>query len=401
MIALEKDLGKEAFESYASEILIVKRTLRFTYRNMAKWAKPKKVRPSLLMFGKKSRILVEPKGNVLIIGPYNYPVQLTLVPLITAIASGNTVMIKPSERTLNTSYVIKEMLEEIFPWEYISVEIGGVELNETLLSYPYDLIFFTGSEKVGKIVMEKAAKNLSPVILELGGKSPAIVLDDANLKTAAKRIAWGSYLNGGQTCVAPDYVLVDESIASDFVALLIKETEAMFSNFPYKMLDEARLKSYLIENEDLIVHGGMKEGKLVPTILFGEVRGSITKDEIFGPILPVIPIKNMESIQTCLELNPYPLALYVFSGNKNKIKQIINYNRFGGGMVNDTILHLVNESLPFGGVRTSGIGSYHGKYGFESFSNLKSIVYASKVIGTPFMYPPYKEKLTWFRKFFF
>lgn len=354
-----------------------------------------------MLFAKQSYVYTEPKGTVLIIGPFNYPVQLTLVPLISAIAAGNTVMLKPSEQSPQTASTIKEMLDEVFPDEYVSVHLGGKALNEELIKLPYDLIFFTGSQKVGKIIMQQASHNLTPVILELGGKSPAVVLHDANLATAAKRIVWGAFLNGGQTCVAPDYVLVEESISNDFLDLVKIEMKTMFASFNYKILDEKRLQSYLNENKDSMIAGGLKDHLIQPTILFGDIKGAILEDEIFGPILPIIPIKNTDSIEGYLQKNPYPLAFYVFTKDLKKAKSMMNRYQFGGGMINDTVLHLVDERIPFGGIRTSGLGSYHGKIGFDAFSHKKSVVISSHRINTPFMYPPYKNKLSWFKKIFF
>ena len=406
--ALEKDLGKAEFESYTSEVLIVKRTLRQHIKKTKTWSKTKRKRSNMLLFGKSSKVYTRPKGVVLIISPFNYPVQLSLLPLITAIAAGNTAVLKLSAKTINTAKVLKEMLDLIFSDEYIKVYIGEKEITSKLLEENFDLIFFTGSPQVGKIVMEKASKHLTPVILELGGKSPAIVLKDADLKLAAERIAWGKFMNAGQTCVAPDYVLIDEAIISDFKEIMIETLENFYGldaldNNDYASIvsveDLNRQVSFL--DGEQIIYGGKTKGlKLEPTLVLNtSLESRLMNEEIFGPILPILSIKKDQDIFPIIERNPNPLALYVFTKNKNKAKRIMDKIPFGGGMINDTILHLANESIPFGGIKSSGMSMYHGKYGFDNFSHKQSVVRSSS-IRIPFIYPPYGERLNWFKKIF-
>lgn len=407
LLALESDLGKAQLESYTSEVLIVKRTLRQYIKNTPKWSEPRNVGSNILMFGKKSKVYPEPRGTVLIISPFNYPVQLSLVPLMTAIASGNTAVLKLSSRTPKTAVVLKKMLDEIFEGNFVKTYIGEKEITSQLLNESFDLIFFTGSPKVGKIVMKAAAEHLTPVILELGGKSPAIVLEDARLDSAAERIVWGKFINAGQTCVAPDYVLIDEKIKEKFITKLEEKIEAFYGKNPLESKDLASLidenelnrQKELLKDQTVVYGGKTNDLKMEPTLIkTDDFKSRILNEEIFGPILPIVSYKREKDIYEIIDRNPNPLALYVFSKDVKYASEMMSKISFGGGMINDTVMHLANEDLPFGGVRTSGLSSYHGKYGFDNFSHLKSVVESSK-FKIPFLYPPYKIDIKLFKKF--
>lgn len=405
--ALESDLGKAHFESYTSEILIVKRTLKQYFKNTRKWSDPRQVGSNLLSIGKKSKVYPEPRGTVLIISPFNYPVQLSLVPLITAIASGNTAIVKLSAKTPKTAEVLKKILDETFEGKYIKTYIGEKEITSQLLSESFDLIFFTGSPHVGKIVMKAAAEHLTPVILELGGKSPAIVLEDAKLDLAAERIVWGKCINAGQTCVAPDYVLVDEKIKEKFTKKLIEKINKFYGDNPLEsndlpsLIDDKELKRQknLLEGVT-IIHGGKTQGlKMEPTLVeVNDFDSRLMTEEIFGPILPIVTFQKEKDIYQIVNKHPNPLALYVFTKDIDYAQEMMSKISFGGGMINDTVMHLANESLPFGGVRKSGMSAYHGKYGFDNFSHLKSVVISSR-FKIPFLYPPYKINVSIFKRF--
>lgn len=408
LMALEKDMGRPHFESYTTEILIVKRTLRQYIKKVRRWSKPRNVWGNILSIGKKSQIHLQPRGNVLIISPFNYPVQLTLVPLITSIAAGNTSVIKLSSRPKKTAEVLTKIIQEGFKPDYIDVYTGEKEITSRLLDEEFDLIFFTGSPKVGKIIMKKAAETLTPVILELGGKSPAIVLDDADIDLAAERIVWGKFINSGQTCVAPDYVLVNDSNYEALIETMKSKIsefygEDVLNNQDYsRMIDDHevhRQKNLLKEQK--ILFGGLSDGlKVEPTLVEVEDFSTpLMKEEIFGPILPIMTFNDESEIFHALNKNPNPLSLYIFSNDITKAKQMMSKISFGGGVINDTVVHLANENLPFGGVKTSGLSYYHGQYGFDQFSHLKSIVVSSK-LKIPFLYPPYGDRMKWFRKLF-
>lgn len=401
--AMSLDLGKSDFESYTTEILIVKRHLRHTISQLKKWSRPKVYTGDALLMGKKTIVQAVPRGQVLVIAPFNYPVQLSLVPIATALSAGNAVVLKPSEKTPRTSFILKLMLEEAFD-DWVQVYLGDGLLAESLVDWGFDLIFFTGSQAVGQKVSETASKHFTPVILELGGKSPAVVCEDADLRISAKRIAWGKWLNGGQTCVAPDYVLVEESIAKEFTQALIDYTKKMYPDnegFDFKYDDQALLRftSYLSANQRKIVYGGEASS---PSILFSrEFKGNIMREEIFGPVLPVIPYKNKEDLYQYLDRHPYPLAFYLFTDLHSENMRIWEDFQFGGGMINDTVLHLVSDQAPFGGIRSSGIGHYHGEYGFQSFSQMETKVISSLFFEIPFILPPYGNRLDFIRKILF
>jgi aldehyde dehydrogenase (NAD+) len=372
--------------------------------SLRKWVKPEKVKTPLTHIGSKSFLYSEPYGVVLIVAPWNYPFQLAIAPLIGAIAAGNCAIIKPSELTPRTSEILARLVEEIFPKEYISVVLGGVEESQSLLNEKVDYIFFTGSVAVGKIIMEAAAKNLTPVTLELGGKSPCIIHKDANLKVAAKRIAWGKFTNSGQTCIAPDYLYVYQSIKAEFLHHLKDAIRELYGENPLdnpnytRIVSEKhfnRLKSFLNDGE--ILYGGKSNPKTLiiePTVLANITwEDSVMKDEIFGPILPVLEYDVLAHVIEGIHLHPNPLALYLFSENNNVQQEVVNSIPFGGGCINDTVYHFVSPYLPFGGVGSSGIGAYHGKGSFDTFSHKKSILKQTTLFDIPVRYPNTKNGL--------
>jgi aldehyde dehydrogenase (NAD+) len=407
--ALYKDFKKPAFEGVLTETNYVISELKETIKNIQKWAKPERVLPSILNFPSTDFIYKEPYGKVLIIAPWNYPFQLAFCPLIAAVAAGNQVTVKPSELTPNTSKIIAKIIKDTFDENHIKTVEGGIEIAQELLSKRWDYIFFTGSVAVGKIVAKAAAENLTPVTLELGGKNPCIVDETANLKLAAKRIVWGKFINAGQTCIAPDYILVSEKVKSQFVDYLKAEITNAYGENPELSPDFARIvneKNWnrlvkMLDNENIICGGktNTKDCYIAPTLLDNSKLDSLVmQDEIFGPILPLLSFQEVSEIKTIINRYEKPLSLYVFSENKLFIKQIIQEYSFGGGCVNDTVVHFSNNRLPFGGVGHSGIGSYHGKLSFDVFSHHKSIVKKSNWLDLPMRYAPYKGKLNDIRK---
>lgn len=403
--ALNKDLYKSKFEAYATEIGIVYEEINLHIKKLKSWSKVEKVSTPISYFPAKSYIYKEPYGVTLIIGPFNYPFQLIILPLIGAISAGNCAIIKPSENTPNTGLLIQDLINKNFDEAYINVvnPLGSKETVSYLLDLKFDYIFFTGSINVGKIVMEKASKNLIPVTLELGGKSPCIVDKDCNLNLAAKRIVWGKFLNAGQTCVAPDYILVHKEIKKDLIEVLKKEIKLQYDeniekniNYP-KVVNKAsfnRLKNYLNDG-DIILGGSFNENTLYfePTLLDNIKENSpVMKEEIFGPILPILEYSNLQDAIHFIRKNDNPLALYYFSENKKSIEYIINSISSGGVTINDTIIHVASSKLPFGGVGTSGIGKYHGKDSYLTFSNRKAVLKRSTLIEFPFRFPPYTDK---------
>jgi len=401
--ALYQDLRKSEQEVVMTEIGITLTEINGMLKNLSKWDKPKKVKSTLIGFGAKSYTMREPFGTTLIIGPWNYPFQLAIAPLIGAIAGGNTAVIKPSEISICTSKVIKKMISKTFNPAYIGVVQGGVEETTELLNHRFDKIFFTGSTQVGSIVMQSAAKFLTPVILELGGKSPCIIDKDVNLKLAVKRIVFGKGMNAGQTCVAPDYVIVHESIKQQFYDEFKRVATLFYGRTEHDQMDFCkiindrnfnRVRSYL--NDGKIVYGGgfNEESHHIDLTLL-EIRSldsSVMKEEIFGPILPVLTFQTIEDIIEIVERNPDPLALYIFSDDKKFQKKILGRIHFGGGCINDTIMHLTNENLPFGGRGTSGLGNYHGKYSFDAFTHEKSISHSPTWFDLKLKYPPFSKK---------
>nr|WP_304212715.1 aldehyde dehydrogenase [Fredinandcohnia onubensis] len=405
MDALHKDLNKSEFESYTTEIGFVLEELRYTMKHLEKWAKPRKVKTSLTGFGSKNYIYPEPYGVVLVISPWNYPFQLAFAPLIGAIAAGNCAILKPSELTPKTSELLTKLIREHFQEDYIAIVEGGVETSTALLEEKTDYIFFTGSVAVGKVIMEAAAKHLTPVTLELGGKSPCIVHKDANLRYAAKRIAWGKYTNAGQTCVAPDYLYVHNEVKEKFLNLLTEVIQELYGN---ALSEESkftkivsgrhfnRLTSF-IDNSGVLYYGGESDADkhlISPTVLTDVTwEHPIMEDEIFGPILPVMGYDDI--LQTIDEINkrPKPLALYIFSEVERVQNKVLDSISFGGGCVNDTVYHFTSPHLPFGGVGDSGIGAYHGKGSFDVFSHEKGIMKQTTKFDLPLRYPTTKHGL--------
>jgi aldehyde dehydrogenase (NAD+) len=404
--ALYSDLKKSPEEAYATETGLILAEINLTIKNLLRWMKPERVKTNLLNFPSSSKILYDPRGVVLIISPWNYPLYLLLMPLVGAIAAGNCVVLKPSELAPATENVIKEIISETFSADYIKIYLGeGSELIPAMIErFHFDYIFYTGSIAIGKSIYQMAAKNLIPVTLELGGKSPAIIENDANLTIAAKRIVIGKFINAGQTCVAPDYLLIHQDIFEKFVALLNATINQFFGSnseesYDYgKIINEKRfdtLVSYMSEGD--IVSGGKYDRSslhIEPTILKNiSLDASIMKEEIFGPILPVISFKSMEEAIAIIKKNENPLAFYVFTSDVRKEKKWLEKVSFGGGCVNNTIYHLSNPRLPFGGVGNSGIGAYHGKYSFDLFTHAKPIMKTPTWFDPAMKYPPFKGKL--------
>ncbi|MDD6794944.1 MAG: aldehyde dehydrogenase [Clostridiaceae bacterium] len=409
--ALNKDLYKSDFEGYITEIAMVYDEINYAIKNLKKWTKRERIRNSIMMFPSKSYIYKEPYGVVLIIGPFNYPFQLIISPLVGAIAAGNCAVIKPSEHSVNTSTLIEELINNNFKEDYIVVvdPLGGKEVVTELLESDFDKIFFTGSVRVGKIVMEKASKKLIPVTLELGGKSPCIVDKDANIKMSAKRIVWGKFLNAGQTCIAPDYLLVHKDIKNQLLEEIVKEIKLQFGDNPNESMDYPRIirkeevdriASYIKEGK--VYYGGNvdRENKYIePTIITDIIEGSkVLEEEIFGPVFPVFEFEDLAKVLKVLATKDKPLALYYFSEDKTKVEMILNNTTSGGAVINDTIIHCGTNKLPFGGVGNSGIGSYHGKQSFEEFSHRKAVVNRSTFMEFSFRFAPYKNKINLLRK---
>ncbi len=385
LAALRKDLNKSEAEGYSTEIKLVLEEIRFSLENLASWVQPKVVDTPAFIAGASSVIYPEPYGVALIIAPWNYPFQLAIAPLIGAMVAGNCAVLKPSEFTPTTSKVLAKLVKENFPEHYIAVIEGEVETSTALLKEKFDYIFFTGSTAVGKVVMEAAAKHLTPLTLELGGKSPCIVHSDADLKSAAKRIARGKFLNAGQTCVAPDYVLIQRKVKDQFLSELKDAIHALYGedisqnpDFP-KVVNEKqfnRLSTFL--NDGTLYFGGRSDASrlfIEPTVLDQITWADpVMKDEIFGPILPVIVYDELTDIIDEITQRPKPLALYIFSESTEIQDQILNSISFGGGCINETLAHLTSPYLPFGGVGESGMGSYHGQGSFDTFSHHKSVL---------------------------
>ena len=411
MDALYKDLRKSNFESYATEIGIVYDELNLHIKNLRKWSKREKRKSPIVHFPAKSYIYKDPYGVTLIIGPFNYPFQLVIAPLIGAISAGNCAIIKPSESTQNIALLLEKIINENFKENYIRVvnPLGGKDTVSYLLDLKFDYIFFTGSVSVGKIIMEKASKNLIPVTLELGGKSPCIVDNSAKLDLAAKRIVWGKFLNAGQTCVAPDYILVQKDIKEKLLKELKKELLLQFgsdikssSDFPRIVNKHSllRLKNYLNDGE--IYLGGSVDEKdlyLEPTILTNIKENSlIMEEEIFGPILPILEYSSLDEALTYVINKDKPLALYYFSEDSTSIEKALNSTTSGGVTINDTIIHVASSYLPFGGVGSSGMGAYHGKASFDVFTHKKSVIKRGTFIEFPIKFAPYNNKINLLKK---
>ncbi|HGX1336713.1 TPA: aldehyde dehydrogenase [Staphylococcus aureus] len=411
--ALYTDLGKNKVEAYATEIGITLKSIKNARKELKNWTKTKNVDTPLYLFPTKSYIKKEPYGTVLIIAPFNYPFQLVFEPLIGAIAAGNTAIIKPSELTPNVARVIKRLINETFDANYIEVIEGEIEETQTLIHLPFDYVFFTGSENVGKIVYQAASENLVPVTLELGGKSPVIVDETANIKVASERICFGKFTNAGQTCVAPDYILVHESVKDDLITALSKTLREFYGQNIQQSPDYGRivnLKHYhrltsLLNSAQMnIVFGGHSdedERYIEPTLLDHVTNDSaIMQEEIFGPILPILTYQSLDEAIAFIHQRPKPLSLYLFSEDENATQRVINELSFGGGAINDTLMHLANPKLPFGGVGASGMGRYHGKYSFDTFTHEKSYIFKSTRLESGVHLPPYKGKFKYIKAFF-
>jgi len=407
--AIHKDFGKSEFDTFTTEISFVLNDIDYYLKNLKSLSKPQKVRTNLANQIGKSKIYSEPLGNILVIGAWNYPYQLSLSPIIAALAAGNCCILKPSEIAENTMKVMAKIINENLPSEYLYVYEGGIDETTELLKLKFDKIFFTGSTKVGKIIYKAAAENLTPVTLELGGKSLVIITKEANLEVAAKRIVWGKFLNAGQTCVAPDYLLVEQSIHEQFLKILrkyIQEFDYQADSKHYTRIINQRNFDRLIKLIDknkIYLGGNSSKEKLhiEPTILTNiDWNDEVMQEEIFGPILPVISYTDFNLILNKILEHEKPLAAYLFTNNSEEKENFINKLSFGGGCINDVIMHLGNENLPFGGVGNSGIGNYHGKFGFETFSHQKAILEKSTWGEPSIKYPPYSDKkLSWIKRF--
>lgn len=397
--ALWADLHKSKEEAFLTETSLLIEELNYHIKNLKKWSQPKKVGTPLQIKPSRSRIYFEPLGIGLIIAPWNYPFQLTINPLIGAISAGGCAVLKPSPDTPNVATVIEEMISEFFPSEYISVVQGGKEANQELFKFPFDVMFFTGSPGVGKIVMKAAAEHLSRVVLELGGKSPCIVDKTANLKIAGKRIAWGKIINAGQTCIAPDYLLVHKEVKKDLLAEISKSFEEMLgenianSNHYGRIVNPNAMNRLMKYLDGDIYYGGkvnLEEKYIAPTILNNvKPEDEIMQEEIFGPILPVMEFEEIGQALSYINKNEKPLALYYF-GKDNGADKVLRETSSGGACINDTLLHVANHKLPFGGVGNSGMGKYHGKESFLAFTHERGVVNSTTKLDIPLKYPPYK-----------
>jgi aldehyde dehydrogenase (NAD+) len=408
--ALKKDLGKPKMEAYTAEIGNVIKEINFLHKNLKKWIRPAKVNGTLLDFPSKGYKTREPFGNVLIIGPWNYPFELTLSPLAGAIAAGNTTIVKPSEISTESSRVIHKIISEAFNEEYIAVVEGGRDVVEYLQENPFDKIFFTGSPSVGKIIMQKAALHLTPVTLELGGKSPCIIDKNINIDTAVKRILWGKFMNNGQTCISPDYLIIHKSGREKFLESMQKNIISFWGTNIKDNPDYGRIinqrhfnrVSSLFSSDEVLIGGKMDEKTLFiePTIIeVNDLNHPIMKEEIFGPVLPLITYTNIDIIIDIVSRNPSPLALYIFSEDKKFVKSLISTIPSGGVCINDTISHMLNHRIPFGGKGRSGMGNYHGKYSIDTFSHHRAVLKKSMKIDIPVKYPPYKNNHELIRKY--
>ena len=401
--ALQQDLGKSHTEGFMCEVGLVLSEINYMIKNLKKFAREIPVKTPIAQFKAKSYAINCPLGNVLIMSPWNYPFLLTISPLCNALAAGNTAMVKPSAYSPKTSEVIKNLIEKTFDKKYVGVVTGGRKENQALLQQKFDLVFFTGSQAVGKEVLRNCAEHLTPAVLELGGKSPCIVDESAKIALAAKRIVFGKFINCGQTCVAPDYILCHKSVKGKLIKAICEEIKLQYGENPLenpaygKIINEKHFNRLLgLIDESKVVIGGKGDGeklKIAPTILDNVTQAdAVMQEEIFGPILPVLTYENYEDL--ILELNDkeHPLALYYFTENKQRAKEVFKGVRFGGGCINDCIIHLATSELGFGGVGESGMGAYHGRIGFETFSHKKSVVNKSTFMDLPMRYQPYTKK---------
>lgn len=410
--ALQKDLGKSPTEGYLTEISVLYQEIDLFLSRLDGWSRPRRVSTPLTLWPAKSRIVPEPYGRVLIIAPWNYPFQLLFSPLVGALGAGNTAVLKPSESAPATAELAASLVREAFPEGEVVLFNGDATITETLLEEPWNYIFFTGSPRVGRLVMSAAAKHLTPLTLELGGKSPAVVDRNADLETAAKRIAWGKFLNAGQTCVAPDYLYVHEEVAINLVKRIESWLLRFYGKNPAESPDYGRIVNLyhfkrltnLLEGTVPVLGGAPLEERLYipPTVITGiGWEHPLMEEEIFGPILPVLTFSELDSALEEIKRRPPPLAFYLFTRDRRKAEKALERLPFGGGCVNDTILHLANSNMPFGGVGSSGLGSYHGESSFRTFSHYKSILIGSSLFDNPFRYPPYSSsKLRWLKRYF-
>ena len=399
--ALWKDFHKPEFEVIGTESRFVIKELNITIRNLKKWSKPKRVFTPIVHFLSRSLVIPQPYGQVLALSPWNFPFQLAFMPLVGAIAAGNCVILKVSQQAPNIVYVMEKILSN-FPQELVAMTNGDHSISEYLLEQKFDYIFFTGSCKVGKYVMQKAAENLIPVSLELGGKNPCVVAADARLDYAAKRIAWGKFVNAGQACISPDYLLIDKRVKDKFLDLIKKEIKSFYGDYPEKSDDFARVISSgnvsrlagLIKNGE-IVTGGVTDQEsryVAPTIIKDVKPGDpIMQEEIFGPVLPVIDFENFEEVYPIIEQNPKPLSTYIFTTDKKLVREFLRKTRSGNASVNETVMQIASPYLPYGGVGSSGMGRYHGKSSFDTFSNRRSILVKSNLLDIAVRYPPYSK----------
>lgn len=408
--ALKLDLNKSAEESYMTEIGLTLNEISYMIKHCRSLASVKKVNTPLSQFPAKSYVMPCAYGIVLIISPWNYPFMLTMQPLVDAIAAGNSVIVKPSEHSPNVSAVLQELIEKTFDAGHVTTVLGAVDECSFLLDQDFDYIFYTGSTRVGKIVMQKAAEHFTPVTLELGGKSPCIVDATANIKLAAKRIVFGKLLNCGQTCVAPDYLYCEESIKDELVKEISRQIILQYgidpiNNFNYPRMINLKqfdtMKNFIVQEKVLFGGKTNKEKlKIEPTILNSTFEDDVMQEEVFGPILPVVTFKTIEEAITKVNTFNHPLALYIFSNNKNNQQKVLNNCRFGGGCVNETIMHIANNAFGFGGLKQSGIGAYHGKVGFDTFTHYKSIVKKANWLDLPMRYQPMNKFKMWLVKMF-
>jgi aldehyde dehydrogenase (NAD+) len=402
--ALKADLNKPEFEAIAAEVFFCLEELNLTLKQLKKWVKPQKVAAPLTQFPSSARLVYEPLGVVLIIGAWNYPFQLVIAPLIGAIAAGNCAILKPSEVAANTSKLVTDLIGQTFAPGFVAVVEGGKETTQALLDEKFDHIFFTGSPRIGKIIMEAAAKTLTPVTLELGGKNPCIIEPDAPIELTAKRIAWGKFINAGQTCIAPDYLLVHHTIKDKICQAIEGSIREFYGDNPAESSDYARIinpfhfeRLRALLNEGKVAIGGQTHAEdcyISPTVLDGiNWDSKVMQDEIFGPILPLIEYSNLEDAIAQISARPKPLTLYLFSKDKTTQQRVLEATSSGGVCLNDTLVHFICSELPFGGVGESGMGAYHGKSTFKTFSHKKAILKRSFWLDLKLRYPPYQGKL--------
>jgi len=400
--AIKKDLGKSTFESYMCEVGLTLSELSYMIKHTKRFAKDKTVITPITHFASHSFTRKMPYGTVLIMSPWNYPFLLTMGPLVDAIAAGNTAVVKPSAYSPYTSAVMKELIESVFDKKYVAVIEGGREENAHLLDEKFDYIFFTGGKTVGKLVMQKASEHLTPITLELGGKSPCIVDESANIALAAKRIVFGKFLNLGQTCVAPDYVMCHKKIKSKLIECIKNEIKKQFGENPLENHDYGKIinrkhfdKVISLIDKNKVIHGGQTDEqnlRISPTVMDNvTAEDAIMQEEIFGPVLPVLEYEDINKVKAYINSNPKPLAFYMFSSDKKHIDNLTRSCAFGGGCINDTVIHLATSNMGFGGVGESGMGSYHGKKGFDTFSHEKSIVDKKTFMDLPMRYQPYDK----------